>query len=79
MQVKGWVIDIGVCMIVLGYRCEDVYDDHMAGYYVGDCLDISSYIDLYEDVDVFEGYKAVFLYYICAHVYEIKVKCSFFE
>ena len=60
LQVKGWRVDRGVCIIVLGCRGEYVYDGLWVGFYVCECAEVSSYVYLYEDVDVFEGYEVGF-------------------
>ena len=57
MLVKGERIHIGVCMIVIGCRYEDVYDGCWAVFYVCECVEISLYVNSYEYVDVFEGVR----------------------
>ena len=41
------LIDRGICMIVLVFRSEDVYDGCWARFYVSECGEISLYVDLY--------------------------------
>ena len=50
-----------VCMILLGSRYEEVYDGRNAGFYVCVCAEVSSYVDLYEDVDIYDEYEVGFL------------------
>ena len=60
MQVKGQCLDIDICIIVLGCIGEDFYDVHWLILYIYDCAEVSSYIDSYKDVDIFEGCGAIF-------------------
>ena len=61
MLVKGECIHSGVCMILIGCRGEDVYDGCCTGFYVCECVEISLYVNSYENVDVFEGVSWYFV------------------
>ena len=38
-----------------------MYDGCRAGFYLGVCVEVYTYIDLYEDVEVHDGCEAGFL------------------
>ena len=53
MQVKVRRVDNIVCMIVLGCRGEEVYDGCREGFYVCKYVEVSLYVGLYEDVEIY--------------------------
>ena len=53
MQVKVRRVDNIVCMIVIGCRGEEVYDGCREGFYVCKYVEVSLYVGLYEDVEIY--------------------------
>ena len=49
-----------VHMIVLRHSSEEVYDGRFAGIFVWLCVQLFSYVGLYEDVDVDDWYESIF-------------------
>ena len=45
-----------------------MHDRHRAGFYVGVCAEVSSYIDSCEDVEVYDGSEAGF-FVVCLGAY----------
>ena len=60
VRVKGGCVYSIVCMIVLVCRGEEVDDGNRSGFYQFECAEVSSYVDLYEDVDVCEDHEEGF-------------------
>ena len=60
MRAKGRSVDNSVCMILLGFRGEEVYDGCQAGFYVCECVEVYLYVDLYDDIYIYDGHDVVF-------------------
>ena len=51
-----------------------MYDGHLAEFGVWVCVEVSSYVGLYGDEDVYNDKEVEFLYYVWSRAYEIKWK-----
>ena len=50
----------GVCKIVQRCSSEEVYDGNLSGIFLLLCVEVSSYVGSYENIDVEDEHKVVF-------------------